>query len=119
MMKLGKPITVWCSTVFEIEGIHNIVPIQVIQSRSVTLVTDLGGESVLIMCPCINFYIAPTIDIIIMLKLIMSLICHRKVMHIYCKTKIKVMWCSILHAILNEQLDHIPSSSILLASIHR
>jgi hypothetical protein len=55
MLKLGKPITVWCSTVCEIDGIHSIVPIQVVHSRTVTLVTDLDGESVLIMCPCIQF----------------------------------------------------------------
>lgn len=55
MLQLGKPNTVWCSTVFEIDGIHSIVPIQVVQSRTVTLVTDLDGESVLIMCPCVNF----------------------------------------------------------------
>ena len=39
MLKLGQPITVWCSTAFEVKGIHSIVPIQVIQSRTVTLVT--------------------------------------------------------------------------------
>lgn len=55
MLKLGKPNTVWCSSVFELDGIHSVVPIHLIQSRTVTLVTDLDGESVLIMCQCINF----------------------------------------------------------------
>ena len=55
MLRLGKPLTIWCSTVFEIDGIYSIVPIQLIQSRTISLISDLNNEPVLIMCPCINF----------------------------------------------------------------
>ena len=55
MLKLGKPLTVWCSSTFEVEGVHSVVPIQVINSRCVSLNTDINDENVLIVCPCVNF----------------------------------------------------------------
>ena len=55
MLQLGKPLTVWCSSVYEISGIYSIVPIQLIESRTVSLIADLNDESVLIISPCINF----------------------------------------------------------------
>ena len=55
MQKLGKPLTVWCSSVFETEGVYSIVPVQLVKHRTVSVVTEIENEPVLVMCPCVNF----------------------------------------------------------------
>ena len=56
---LGKPLSVWCSDIFETGGLHYLIPISFIKCRTVSLVTSLqsvpSGESVLIVSPCIDF----------------------------------------------------------------
>ena len=51
----GKPLTVWYSDIFEIGGICSLIPVQFIKCRTVALVDKLDGESVLFVCPCIDF----------------------------------------------------------------
>ena len=51
----GKPITVWYHDVFELCGIYSVILVQFLQSRCVSLIDNLGGESVLFVCPCIDF----------------------------------------------------------------
>ena len=53
----GKPVTVWHHDLFESSGIHDIIPIQLLQMRTVSLVDkidDVHG-SALFVCPCIDF----------------------------------------------------------------
>ena len=54
----GKPITVWCHDLFEPIGVHCLVPVQLIQNRVVSLICSnsglVPGESVLLVCPCIE-----------------------------------------------------------------
>lgn len=53
----GKPITVWHYDLFESSGIYDIIPIQFIQKRTISLVDkidDVHG-SALFVCPCIDF----------------------------------------------------------------
>ena len=52
---LGKPITVWYHDLVELCGIHSIIPVHCLESRCVSLVDTLDGESVLFVCPCIDF----------------------------------------------------------------
>ena len=54
MLVLGKPLTVWCSSVFETQGLYSIVPIQMIKCRIVSIITDIDHEHVMVMCPCIE-----------------------------------------------------------------
>ena len=56
MLLLGKPLTIWCSSIFETQGLYSIVPIQMIKCRTVSTITDIDHEHVLIMCPCIEFF---------------------------------------------------------------
>lgn len=51
----GKPVTVWYHDLFEPCGIHSMIPIQFIKSRSVSLIDKLDGESVLFVTPLIDF----------------------------------------------------------------
>lgn len=55
MLLLGKPLTVWCSSVFETQGLYSIVPIQMIKCRIISTITDIDSKHVLVMCPCIEF----------------------------------------------------------------
>lgn len=55
MLKIGKPVTVWCRNIFETGGLHSIVPIQCITSRTVSLEINLDGECVLAVCPCVEW----------------------------------------------------------------
>ena len=55
MFALGKPLTVWCGDVFEVGGVHSIVPAQMIKCRTVTSNVKLQSETVLCMCPCVDF----------------------------------------------------------------
>ena len=55
MFKLGKPLTVWCPDLFEDEGIHSIIPIQFVKNRTVSTISRIEDESVLTVCPCIDF----------------------------------------------------------------
>ena len=41
--------------VFEVGGMHSLVPIQFVKCRTVSLVDKLDGESVLFLSPCIDF----------------------------------------------------------------
>ena len=54
----GKPITVWCHDLFEPVGLHCLVPVQLIRHRVVSRVCSnsglVPGESVLLVCPCIE-----------------------------------------------------------------
>ena len=52
---LGKPITVWYSDLFESFGTHSLVPVHMIKCRSVSSISKLEGESVIFVCPCINY----------------------------------------------------------------
>ena len=52
---LGKPTTVWYNDLFELDGFHSIIPVQFLQSRAVSLIEQLDNESVLLVCPCIDF----------------------------------------------------------------
>ena len=52
----GKPITVWESDIYELPDSRSIVPIQFITSRTVSLTDKLPcGETVLLVCPCVDF----------------------------------------------------------------
>ena len=51
----GKPLTVWYRDVFEIGGVCSLIPVQFIKCRTVALVDKLDGESVLFVCPCVDF----------------------------------------------------------------
>ena len=55
MLLLGKPLTLWCSSIFETQGLYSIVPIQMIKSRTVSTLIKINHECVLAMCPCIEF----------------------------------------------------------------
>ena len=52
----GKPLTV-CSTEFETLRLYSCIPISFVKQRTVSIVSMLPstGESVLIVCPCIDF----------------------------------------------------------------
>ena len=54
----GKPNTVWCHDLFEPVGLHTLVPVQLIKCRVVSRVCSssgsVSGESVLLVCPCIE-----------------------------------------------------------------
>ena len=52
----GKPLTVW-STEFERLGLYSCIPVSFVKHRTVSIVSVLPstGESVLIVCPCIDF----------------------------------------------------------------
>ena len=54
----GKPITVWCHDLFEPTGLHSLIPVNFIKNRAVSLVCSrsglVPGESVLLVCPCID-----------------------------------------------------------------
>lgn len=51
----GKPVTVWYHDLFESCGIYSMIPIQFIESRSVSVIDKLDGESVLFVTPLIDF----------------------------------------------------------------
>lgn len=51
----GKPATIWYYDLFEPDNIYTLVPIQFIISRCVSLIDKLDGESVLFVCPCVDF----------------------------------------------------------------
>lgn len=53
--EFGKPLPVWYYDLFESCGIHSLIPVQFLQCRSISLVDKLDGESVLIICPCIDY----------------------------------------------------------------
>lgn len=55
MAEFGNPITVWYHDLFEADGIHSLVPVQFIVCRCVAIVDKLDSESVLFVCPCIDF----------------------------------------------------------------
>ena len=52
--EFGKPTTVWYYDLFESFGTHSLIPVQFLQSRTVSLVDKLDGEYVLFLCPCID-----------------------------------------------------------------
>lgn len=52
MLSLGKPLSVWSNN-FEL--CHNIVPVQFVKHRVISLSTKLDNECVLIACPCVEF----------------------------------------------------------------
>lgn len=52
----GKPITVWENDIYETPDSRSVIPIQFITSRTVSLTDKLPcGETVLLVCPCIDF----------------------------------------------------------------
>ena len=55
MFKMEKPTTVWSPDVFETGGTHSIIPVQLLKCRAVSLNASVGSESVLAVCPCIDF----------------------------------------------------------------
>ena len=46
---VGKPVTVWYEDIFLPFGVHSIIPVQFVFSRSVSLKQILDGETVLFM----------------------------------------------------------------------
>lgn len=54
-MAFGKPITVWYHDLFEDCGIHSLIPVQFIRSRSASLIDNLDDESVLFVVEIIDF----------------------------------------------------------------
>ena len=50
----GKPVTIWYHDLFESVGIHSLLPVHFLVSRSVCLLDKLDDESVLFLCPCIE-----------------------------------------------------------------
>ena len=50
----GKPVTVWCSNLFEPYGIHSLIPVQFIRHRAVALKDRLDGETVLFVTPTVE-----------------------------------------------------------------
>ena len=56
MLPVTLPNQSWFATdVFEVGGMHSLVPIQFVKCRTVSLVDKLDGESVLFLSPCIDF----------------------------------------------------------------
>ena len=53
--ELGKPTTVWFYDLFELYGVHSLIPVQFLQSGAVSLIENLNNEPVLFVCPCIDF----------------------------------------------------------------
>lgn len=53
--KFGKPTSVWFHDIFEPDGIHTLIPIQFVKSRTISLIEKLDGQSVLFVCPCVDF----------------------------------------------------------------
>ena len=51
----GTPASVWFHDIFEPHGIHTLIPIQFIKSRTVSLIDKLDGQTVLFVCPCVEF----------------------------------------------------------------
>ena len=52
----GKPISLWECDIFEIPGQYSILPVQAIKRRVLSLEDKLeSGETVLFICPCIDF----------------------------------------------------------------
>ena len=56
----GKPTTVWYYDIFESSGIYDLLPIQFIQGRSISLVDKLDGESVLFVLVCHDYHLFQT-----------------------------------------------------------
>lgn len=52
---LGKPVSVWECDLFETSGTYSTVPVQLIRSRTVTLIDTLDGMSAMFVTPCIDF----------------------------------------------------------------
>ena len=57
MLSLGKPLTVWSLDIFEPEGVHSIIPIQMFNSSVVSLQTKVEEETVLIVSPCVEWFL--------------------------------------------------------------
>ena len=53
--ELGKPTTAWFYDLFELYGVHSLIPVQFLQSRAVSLIENFNNEPVLFVCPCIDF----------------------------------------------------------------
>ena len=51
----GKPLGVWYHDLFELRGVHSVIPVQFLESRCVSLIDNLDGESVLFVCACMDF----------------------------------------------------------------
>ena len=51
----GQPVTVWECDIFELFGCHSTIPVQLIESRTVSCLYKLNEESVLLVVPCIDF----------------------------------------------------------------
>lgn len=53
--EFDKPVTVYNCDIFEPEGIYSLIPVQFIEIRCVSLLDKLDRESVLFVCPCVDF----------------------------------------------------------------
>lgn len=51
----GQSVSVWYHDIFELETLHNLIPIHFVHSRCVALIDKLDGESVLFASPCVDF----------------------------------------------------------------
>ena len=50
----GKPLTIWENEIFETSNC-TLIPIEFINTRTVTLVDKVGLSNALIVCPCVDF----------------------------------------------------------------
>ena len=53
----GKPVSIWESDLFEIPGVHSVIPVQFIRSRAVSLIDKVQEHdpTVLFVIPCVAF----------------------------------------------------------------
>ena len=56
-VQYGKPVTLWCSDLFEDDNVYSIIPIQFVKSRAISLLLKASEyhESVLAVTPCVDF----------------------------------------------------------------
>lgn len=52
MLSLGKPLSVWHQN-FDL--CHNIVPVQFVKHRTISLSIEIDSQHVLLTCPCVEF----------------------------------------------------------------
>ena len=53
----GKPVSIWECDLFEMPGVHSVISIQFIHSRTVTLLDKIQEHdpTVLFVVPCVDF----------------------------------------------------------------
>ena len=53
----GKPVSIWECDLFETPGVHSVIPVQFIRSRTVSLIDKIQEHdpTVLFVVPCVDF----------------------------------------------------------------